>query len=256
MALVDDLFGLDGKAALVTGAGRGIGRALALGLAGAGAAVACADVDLPSAEATAAAVEDRGGRALPVAIDCADEGAIIAGVATATQGLGGLDVLVNNAGIYPVGFVEQLEAPFIEQILRLNVMGTMLCTREAVKPMKEAGGGAIVNLASITGLRSVFPGESVYAASKAAVVAFTRNSALELAPYGIRVNAIAPGAIRTEGTQMLFDLGVDQVILARQPIKRIGEPDDLVGIVIALASDAGRFVTATTIPVDGGFTRT
>ena len=253
MGTLEELFGLTGKAALVTGAGRGIGAALAVGLAGAGAAVACADLDEDGAAATASTIESGGGRAVAIAMDCGDESSCVAGVASAAEQLGRLDVLVNNAGIYPYEALEEMSAQFMEQVFRVNVTGTMLCTREAVKHLRDAGGGAIVNLSSITALRAVFPGEAAYGPSKAAIAALTRNAALELAPFGITVNSIAPGGIRTEGTAEVFDLGLGDVLLQRQPVQRVGAPEDLVGIVIALVSRAGQFVTGTTVVIDGGY---
>ena len=252
MEYLNELFGLDGKVALVTGAGRGIGRALATALAGAGATVACSDVDEEAARETAAAIEDQNGRALALHIDCAEDSSIVAGVAATADKLGRLDVLVNNAGIYPYESLEDMETNFLESVFRVNVLGTMVCMQEAVKVMK-ASGGAIVNLSSITSQRAVFPGEGAYGPSKAAVSAMTRNAAKEFGAYGITVNAVAPGGIRTEGTNVGFELGLGDILLQRQPLQRIGEPEDLAGIVIALAARAGRFITGTTIVIDGGY---
>lgn len=247
-----NLFGLEGRRALVTGGGRGIGRGLSLGLARAGAAVAVSDLEGDVAAGTAKAIEEEGGRAVSLDMDCTDEGSIARGVESAAKQLGGLDILINNAGIYPLHTLEDMEQELFDEVYRLNVRGTFLCTREAVKAMRASGGGAIVNLASGAGMRGLQPGLGAYGPTKAAVIQFTRNAAVEFAPDNIRVNAIAPGFVRTDGTEPLF-AGMGEQLLAHQPIKVEGTPEHMVGIVIALVSQAGSFVTGATYPVDGGF---
>ncbi|MCZ7526779.1 MAG: glucose 1-dehydrogenase [Acidimicrobiia bacterium] len=248
------LFGLEGRRALVTGGGRGIGRGLSLALARAGAAVVVTDVDRDGATEVARAIEDAGGRAVALEMDCMEESSVVRGVAGAASELGGLDILVNNAGVYPLHTLEDMEQELFDDVYRLNVRGTFLCTREAVKAMRESGGGgAILNLASGAGKRGLQPGLGAYGPSKAAVIQFTRNAAVEFAPDGIRVNAIAPGFVRTEGTDPLFAGGLGEQLLAHQPLKIIGTPEDLVGIAIALLSQAGSFVTGATYVIDGGF---
>jgi NAD(P)-dependent dehydrogenase (short-subunit alcohol dehydrogenase family) len=247
------MFGLEGRRALVTGAGRGIGRGISVALARAGAAVAVSDLEGDVAAATAKAIEEEGGRAVSLEIDCTDEDSVVRGVQWSADQLEGLDILVNNAGIYPLHTLEDMDQELFDQVYRLNVRGTFLCTREAVKAMRASGnGGSIVNLASGAGMRGLQPGMGAYGPTKAAVIQFTRNAAVEFAPDDIRVNAIAPGFVRTDGTEPLF-AGLGDQLLAHQPIKVQGTPEHMVGIVIALCSQAGAFVTGATYPVDGGF---
>jgi NAD(P)-dependent dehydrogenase (short-subunit alcohol dehydrogenase family) len=251
---LSDKFSLGGKAALVTGGGRGIGRATCEALAAAGAAVAVADLDHEAAVTVAKAIEADGGRAVPLGFDAADEASIVDGVAEAARQLGRLDILVNNAGIYPYYTLADMETELFDQVHGLNVRGVFLCLREAVKAMRATGdGGVIVNLASIAAFVAGQPGLAAYGTSKAAVVQLTRNAGLELADEGIRVVAVAPGFIETGGTQDIFDAGMGDVILAHQAMKRVGQPEDIAWMIVALAGPAAGFVTGTTVVVDGGF---
>lgn len=243
-------FAVEGKVAVVTGAGQGIGRSLALGLADAGAYTIVTDVDLTAAQAVAKELEAAGGRGRAAELDVSDERSVVDLFASLR---GELDILVNNAGIYPMQTLEGHPLDVFEQVLRVNLTGTFLCTRDAAPLMAARGGGSIINLASIAAARAGQPAVAAYGSSKAAISAFTRNAALELADDNIRVNAIAPGFIKTEGTaDMLQDFMVD-LVLQHQAIQRIGAPEDLVGMVLALAGAGMPFVTGQTIFVDGGY---
>lgn len=245
-----DRFSLEGRTALVTGGAQGIGRALSLAFGEVGVSVVVGDLDADAAEAVAKEIVAGGGSARGIRMDVGDEESVV----TAFQDLdGGLDVLVNNAGIYPMHTIEDHPLPLFDTVMRVNLGGTFLCTREAAALMAARGGGSIVNLASIAAARAGQPAVSAYAASKGAIAAFTRNAALELAEANIRVNAIAPGFIKTEGTaDLLQDFMVD-LVLQHQAVKRVGSPEDLCGMVLALAGDGTSFVTGQTIFVDGGF---
>jgi NAD(P)-dependent dehydrogenase (short-subunit alcohol dehydrogenase family) len=251
---LSELFGLNGKAALVTGAAKGIGRDVAETLAAAGAAVACGDVDTDCAQAVAERIESGGGRAIAMEMDCGDEASIVRATAEAADALGRLDVLVNNAGIYPPMMLDGFDAGAFDRLQAVNLRGVFLCTREAAKAMRASGdGGAIVNVSSIDGLHPSFPGLGPYGATKAAVLQLTRAAALELAGSNIRVNAICPGPIRTEGTAVGFDAGMEAMVLPRLPLGRIGSPTDVSGMILALVSPAAAFVTGAYLVVDGGY---
>lgn len=251
---VSDKFSLAGKAALVTGGARGIGRATCEALAAAGASVAVADLDGEAAATVAKGIESAGGQAVALRFDAADEASIVDGVAEAARLLRRLDILVNNAGIYPYYTLADMETELFDQVHGLNVRGAFLCLREAVKAIRASGdGGVIVNLASIAAYVAGQPGLAAYGTSKAAVVQLTRNAALELADDGIRVVAVAPGFIQTDGTQDLFAAGMTDLILAHQAMKRVGQPEDIAWMIVALATPAAGFVTGTTVVVDGGF---
>jgi NAD(P)-dependent dehydrogenase (short-subunit alcohol dehydrogenase family) len=246
--------GLTGRVVLITGAARGLGRAFAQGFAEAGARVVAADLDGPAADATATAVAQAGGgEAVGVQADVGDAAAVDAMVAAAVDRFGGVDVLVNNAGIYAgltrAPFHELDEAEW-DRVIRVNLKGPWLCARACVPAMRKRGGGSIVNVSSATVL-SGSPLWAHYVASKGGVIALTRAMAREVGDLGIRVNAIAPGFTLTQASRDLIEdaetYGVD-----RGAIKRSARPEDMVGTALYLASPASDFVTGQTIVVDGG----
>jgi NAD(P)-dependent dehydrogenase (short-subunit alcohol dehydrogenase family) len=237
---------------LVTGAARGLGRAFALAFAERGDDVACADLDADGAAQTAA---EAGG--IGVALDVADAASVQAGVAEVADRLGGVDVLVNNAALYAGlhrGPFHEIPDDEWDRVMAVNVRGTWLCARACVEPMRAAGGGAIVNLASTTALNGS-AGFAHYVASKGAVIALTRSMAREVGPLGIRVNAIAPGFTLTDASRSLFagqDVDPETYALDRGSLKRPAQPDDVVGAALWLASEGAGYVTGQTIVVDGG----
>jgi NAD(P)-dependent dehydrogenase (short-subunit alcohol dehydrogenase family) len=237
---------LAGRRAVVTGGGHGIGRAVALRFAAEGARVAVLDRDGAAAEATAREV---GGVALEV--DVADADACDAALVRAARELGGLTTLVCNAGLGLLRPVEALSARDVERILRVNLASVVHATRAAIPLLRASGGGAIVNNASLSGVRPT-PGESIYAAAKAAVIAFTAATANECGPE-IRANVVSPGVVRTRMTEGLFQMpGALEPVLAATPLRRTGTPEDVADVVLFLASDLARFVTGQNLVVDGG----
>lgn len=250
-----DLISLKEKVALVTGSGRGIGRAIALRLADAGAAVAVSDMDADAAESVAGEIRDGGGTALAVAADVSDEAAVKSMVRACADELGGLDVVVNNAGIFPPCPVLGMETAMFDRVIAVNLRGVFLCTREAAAAMVDQGrGGTIVNVTSIDALHPSMVGLAHYDASKHGVWGFTKNVALELAPHGIRVNAVAPGGVLTPGVEEMGGESSDAVAAfsARIPEGRMGDPDDIARAVLFLASDLSTYVTGAQLVVDGG----
>ena len=248
-------FRLDGRSAMVTGGGRGIGRAVALGLSEAGAKLAVADIDLAAAEETAGAIHARGGAAIAIALDVADEAAVETGIKKAAQTHGGIDVLVNNAGTAIRRPSTELSIADWDKVVRVNMTGLFLCARAAARLMIAGRGGSIVNMASIMGLSGggLYPNIS-YKASKGAVVNMTRSLALEWAKSNIRVNAVAPTWVRTDFIKGI--LGQPELIARIEgmtPLGRLAEPEDIVGAVLYLASRASSMVTGHTLAVDGGF---
>ena len=244
------LFSLDGRKALVTGASRGIGRAIAEALAEAGAEVALAARGGAALEDVAAAISAAGGRAVPVVMDVSDVASCRDGVARAAEALGGLDILVNNAGREEVRAALEVEEPLWDGIVGTNLKGAFFAAQAAARRMER--GGAILNLCSLTSERGV-PTAVPYGASKSGLAGMTRALAVEWAPRGIRVNALEPGYFRTALTESFYrDEGWQSAMLARIPLARFGELEDLVGASIFLASDAARYITGVCLPVDGG----
>ncbi len=243
---------LDRKVALITGAQQGIGRGMALAFARDGADVGVNYLDnRPAAEVVAEEVRKAGARALVVGGDVSDVKQIDAMVTEVTRALGGLDVLVNNAGVYPrVPFLEMREADW-DFLLDVNLKGTFFCAQAAARAMIAGRRrGVIINLAS-QAIRGAARGVH-YSASKGGVVAMTRAMALELAPHGIRVNAIAPGL--TDTAQPRYGHSEDELRgMARAvPLGRMAQPDDIAGVAVFLASDEARYVTGQTVHVNGG----
>jgi NAD(P)-dependent dehydrogenase (short-subunit alcohol dehydrogenase family) len=239
---------LEGKVALVTGAARGIGRAIALRLAAAGAAVAVADLDEDGARKVAA--EIAGARSLALGGDVALEADAHALVDRTVAGLGSLDVLVNNAGIWVIKPLEQTTPEEWDRQHAINLRGIYLLCRRAI-PALRRGPGCIVNVASMAAIRFTVP-HVAYAASKAGVVATTRDLAVELAPDRIRVNAVAPGPIDTRGLAAGLSGEERRQFEARFLLGRIGRPEDIAEAVAFLASERASYITGITLPVTGG----
>lgn len=248
-----------GKAALVTGAGMGLGRATSLLLAAEGARVAVTDIDAGAAEATAALVAERGGEAFPMRLDVSDPQAWPPVMAAVEERFGGLDVLVNNAGIAVKANIEDTTLDDWRRTMAVNLDGVFFGCQQAIAVMKRGRGGSIVNLSSIDGVI----GEAdlaAYCASKGGVRTLTKAVAVHCAEagYRIRCNSIHPGYIWTAQTEnYLRDLGrleeEKAKALARHPIGFLGEPDDIAFMVLYLASDESKFVTGAEMVVDGGY---
>jgi len=244
-----------GKTAIVTGAGTGIGRATAQLLARRGARVVAAGLQPERLRATVAEITAAGGEAVAVDADLSDPGAIEAVAARAHEAFGGTDVLVNNAAIYPIGPWHDVDADEWDAVFATNVRGYFLMARAVREQMVARGGGAIVNIASVT----FFWGEEqlvAYVASKGAVIGFTRALAREAGAEGIRVNAVAPGAFPTAATEIHADQDALWArVLEAQSIKRRGEVEDVARAIAFFAGEDSRFVTGQTLLVDGGWMR-
>ncbi len=249
-------FGLDGKSALVTGAARGLGRAISLALANAGADVALGLRRAEDAEDLAAEIVAMGRRSMRVQMDVLDGAQITAAVNSVVDSFGGIDILVNNAGLGPPETpVEDATELDFDLTFDLNVKGLFLTSQAVGRVMIAQGSGKIVNLSSQAGFIAL-PGEAIYCASKAAVSHLTKCLAVEWGRYGINVNAVAPTFIKTPGTApALSDPDFASDVLERiAGLHRVGEPVDVAGAVVYLASPAASLVTGTTLMVDGGWT--
>ena len=242
---------LDGRYALVTGASRGIGRAIALRLAAEGAAVALNFAgNVAAAEAVRKEIESAGGKAILVPADVADETAATEMVEKTVEAFGAIDILVNNAGITRDSLLLRMKEEDWDAVLNTNLKGVFHCSKAVAKFMMKKRYGRIVNLASVVGL----VGNSCqanYAAAKAGVIGFTKALAKELAGRGITANAIAPGFIRSDMTDVLPDK-VKETMLAGIPLGRAGEPEDVAKAALFLASDQAAYITGQVLTVDGG----
>jgi len=240
-----------GKRALVTGAGSGIGAAVARRLHAEGAEVVLADVRGEAAEEVAAGL---GAGACAVALDVADEDAVRAALADAERA-GGLDVLANIAGVGSTTSAPDTPLEVWERVFAVNARGTFLCCKHAIPPMAGRGSGSIVNMGSVAGLVGL-RNRAAYCAAKGAVVALTRALAVDHVRDGVRVNAVCPGTVDSPWVRRLVDeVGESlEALEARQPMGRLGTPDEIADAVLYLASDAAAFVTGTVLAIDGGLT--
>jgi NAD(P)-dependent dehydrogenase (short-subunit alcohol dehydrogenase family) len=248
---------LDGKVAVITGAGSGIGRVAASLFAAEGARVVVADVVADHADAAVAEIVEAGGSALAVTVDVSDEAQVAAMVAAAVGTYGGLHVLFNNAGIFPADDGGILDTPpeTWHRVMEVNLKGVWLGCRAAVPAMLDSGGGSIVNVASFVALVGAATAQMAYTASKGGVLAMTRELAVEYARKGIRANSICPGPIETPLlAELLSDPERRQRRLVHIPIGRFGRPEEIARAALFLASDDASFVTGSALVVDGGIT--
>lgn len=248
-----DLIDLSGRTAIVTGGSMGIGLGIARRLHEAGAGVMIADIDAAAAAEEVTALNAlRPGSATAVQCDVAREQDVAAMVDAAVAWSGRIHILVNNAGVYPARPLAELDAATFRRVIDVNLVGLYLCTRAVAERMvAQGGGGHIINVTSIDALHPSMVGLAHYDASKHGAWGFTKNIALELAPHGILVNAIAPGAVRTPGVSGVSDEALrafDAVI----PLGRMGEPDETGRVALFLASDLSSYMTGAQVVVDGG----
>ena len=240
---------LDGRVALVTGASRGIGRAIALRLAARGARVACVATTAERAEQTAAACSELGGEARAFGCDVGDTEAVAALVAQVQEELGGLWLVVNNAGITRDQILVRMKEEEFDQVIATNLKGTWNVIRAAARPLMKCA-GRIINISSVVGVTGN-AGQVNYAASKAGVIGMTRSVAKELCSRKVCVNAVAPGFIQTDMTAALGDQAAES-FTANIPLKRLGDAEDIARAVDFLAGPGGDYITGQVLVVDGG----
>lgn len=250
-----DLFNIAGKVAIVTGASRGIGQSIAEVFAQAGAKVVLASRKQEDLDKVVAGIRAAGGDALAVAAHTGQKQTLLDLVSKTVDHYGKVDILVNNAATNPhFGNVLDAEDSYWQKTIEVNLMGNVWLCQAVVPHMKAAGGGKIINVASIVGLN---PGQfqGIYSVTKAAVISLTKTLAMELGRDNIQVNAIAPGLIQTKFAQVLWENErMMEQVLAKTPLGRIGQPIDIAGLALWLASPASNFTTGTVIVADGGIT--
>ena len=254
---LSQLFSLAGRNALVTGGGSGLGLAVAEGFAQYGAAVAVVDIDEAAAAAVADDIVAAGGQAIGLACDVADHAQVEAAVAATVEALGEIHVLFSNAGIGDRAPAEEMTLEQWQRVLDINLSGAWYFDQAVGRHMIERGvAGSIINTSSITSLVGITTGNANYAATKGALNALTRTLAIEWAPHGIRVNAIAPTHVKTAliEQKMAEDPALAEFFLGNIPLGRLGEPEDIAAAAIYLASDAGALVSGHVLVVDGGHT--
>lgn len=256
---LSELLNLQGKSAIITGGAKGIGQGIAYRLAEAGASVLIADTDEAAAQQTADELTTRGWKAEALKVDVSSEEDVKNMVTTAKEKFGSLDILVNNAGIYPPVPVAQMTPEQFEKVMRVNLHSVFMATKYAAEVMKPQGSGKIINITSIDALHPSMVGLAHYDASKHGAWGFTKNSALELSAHNIQVNAIAPGGITTPGVAAMSQgASAEQMaastaaFMAKIPMHRMGEPDEIGTVTLFLASDMASYMTGSQIVVDGG----
>lgn len=247
-----DLFDLTDKITIITGAGSGIGRRIALAFGEYGVKSIIADIDQEAANLVASEIHARGGRAIPRRVDVTQPGEVQQMVDAAIESFGRIDILFNNAGISIRGPAESFSIKDWNQVIAVNLTGMFLCAQAVGKVMIKQRAGKIINTASVSA-KLGHPGNLAYAAAKHGVVGMTRVMAVEWANYGVSVNCIGPGIIKTPLTaEALKDPKKYQELVSKVPMGRLGEPEDLIGAVIFLASQASNYMTGQTIYVEGG----
>ncbi len=250
---VGGLFDLSGKCGYVTGAGSGLGRAIARGIAKAGASVLVSDVRREGAESVAEEIQSAGGRATTLCVDVANKTQVEGLIEQTVRKWGSLDFAFNNAGILKLEKPEEISEKNWEEELRVDLTGVFLCSQAAGRHMIGSGGGKIVNTASISGL--VVNSGLTYSTAKAGVIQLTRVLAMRWARHGVYVNCFSPGYVRSGMTEPhLTRPEVEREMIKQTPLRRIGEPEDLVGTAIFLVSAASDFMTGQNLIVDGGVT--
>jgi NAD(P)-dependent dehydrogenase (short-subunit alcohol dehydrogenase family) len=240
--------------AIVTGAGSGIGRAIAKGFAAEGARVAAADISLGGAQRTAQAIKDKGGEAMAIEVDVSQRSQVVGMLNKALGAFNGVDILVAAAGIGGDHAFLEMEEEDWDRVIAVNLKGLFLCGQLLARHMVEAGKGSIIMVTS-TLADVALPNSAHYAAAKGGAKLLTKAMALELAPLGVRVNAIAPGLTKTNMTQLDTEAGHTAriPILEKTPLGRAAEPEEMVGAAVYLACDDSSYVTGSTIVVDGGY---
>lgn len=265
MKPLSELLNLQGKVAVVTGGAKGIGLGIAERLAEAGATVLITDIDAEGAKKAADELTGKGWQVRSMAADVSKEDDAKHIVDVCANELGGLDILVNNAGIYPSEPIAVMPPADFEKVIHVNLLGVFLTVKYASELMKQKGGGKIINVTSIDALHPSMVGLAHYDASKHGVWGFTKNAALELAPHNIQVNAVAPGGIATPGVAAMQQKAAPanaapaedlqkqtEAFMAKIPMHRMGEPDDIGKVVLFLASDMSSYMTGSQVVVDGG----
>ncbi|TET16011.1 MAG: 3-oxoacyl-ACP reductase FabG [Dehalococcoidia bacterium] len=252
---VSERFDIAGKVAIVTGAASGIGRAIALDLAEAGAKVAVADKALGGAEEVAREIQSVGGKAIAIKTDVTDSKDVEQMAQRTIEKFGKIDILINNAGIIARSSVLDMKEDDLDRTFDVNLKGVVLCSQAAARHMIERKSGKIVNIGSSLSSRAsvcnLSGGGADYCASKAAVQALTRSLAMELGPYGINVNSVAPGPTNTPMHEGLWEMAAIYYQNS-VPLGRLAEPEDIADVVVFLVTDAARYITGQTIHVNGG----
>lgn len=266
---IEEFFRIHDKVVLITGAGGGFGREFARALSGIGAKIVCWDVDGAGLDETKELIHEGGIDVFVDIVDVGSEDGVKAGVARANEAIGRVDVLINNAGIStrPIR-VHELATADWDRLVKVNLTGTFLCSKHVLPGMLEAKAGSIINISSVLGKTGFYPSQSVvgaaYSASKAGVDGFTRQLASEYARDNIRCNSVAPsfcldtnlGKERRAAASQRSNEQFASSVLSRTPLRRFGTSEDLLGLVIYLASESSRYVTGQTFALDGGWTAT